>query len=134
RALSALLVSALVPGRRSSAGERLRDGLLREVRAMIDLRLPGVPDEIADQTAEICVTLTHLVIAAAADDDAERRDAMVHEHIDVMIAYLEAKFPVEGHPAWDDPDVPVTPRWPAPDRAARLATHERDGAKRISAS
>lgn len=121
RALPALLVSAMVPGRRSSAGERLREGFSREVRALIDLRLPGVPEQIRDETTEVCVTLTHLVIAAAADDDVDRRDAMVAEYIDVMLAYLEAKFPVEGHPAWDDPDAPIAPRWPAPDRAARLA-------------
>lgn len=121
RALPALLVSALVPGRRSSAGERLREGLLGEVRTLFDRRIPGIPVEVRDEAAEVCVTLTHLVIAAAADEDDERRAVMVAEYIDVLIAYLESKFPADGDPAWDDPDPPVVPRWPAPDREARLA-------------
>lgn len=120
-ALPALLVSALVPGGRSSAGERLRAGLRREVRTLIDLRIPGIPTVIRDETAEVCVTLTHLVIAAAGDDDEERRTIMVAEYIDVLIAYLEAKFPIDGDPVWDDPSPAVVPRWPAPDRETRLA-------------
>jgi len=121
RALPALLVSAMVPGRRSSAGERLREGLLNEVRSLIDLRIPGVPAKIRDESAEVCVTLTHLVIAAAADDDDERREVMVHEYIDVLLAYLEAKFPTADSPVWAQPNPPIKPRFPAPDRDARLA-------------
>jgi AcrR family transcriptional regulator len=121
RALPALLTSAMVPGRRSSAGERLREGLLAQVRTLIELRIPGVPVDIRDETAEVCVTLTHLVIASAADDDDLRRDRMMSEYIDVLLAYLEAKFPSPGSPAWEDPNVAVRPRFPAPNSAARLA-------------
>lgn len=128
RALPALLISAMVPGRRSTAGERLREGMIAEVRALIDLRIPGVPATIRDETAEICVTLTHLVIAAAGDDDEDHREVMVSEYIDVLIAYIEAKFPVAGDPVWDDPTAPVQPRWPAPDRAARLVAAGEDPA------
>lgn len=121
RALPALLVSALVPGRRSSAGERLREGLLAEVRDLIDLRIPDIPPALRDETAEVSVTLLQLVIAAAADEDDARREVMLGEHIDVIIAYIEAKFPVAGDPLWADPEPLITPRWPAPDRSARLA-------------
>src|SRR4051794_6319187 len=55
RALPALLVSAMVPGGRSSAGERLRTGLEGHIRALIELRVPGVPPDIRDRTAEVCV-------------------------------------------------------------------------------
>lgn len=128
RALPALLVSAMVPGRRSTAGERLREGLVVHIQGLIELRVPGIPEDIRDETAEVCVTLTHLVMAAAADPDDERRERLVHEHIDVLVAYLEAKFPSPGHPAWDDPDVAVKPRFAAPDRAARLAAGPTDPA------
>jgi AcrR family transcriptional regulator len=123
RALPALLVSAMVPGGRSSAGARLREGLEGHIRALIELRVPGVPHDIRDRTAEVCVTLAHLVVARAAEDDPER-DVMTAEYLDVMLAYLEAKFPAADHPAWTDPDVAVKPVFAAPNRAARLATAE----------
>lgn len=124
RALPALLLSAMVPGGRSAAGARLRDGLEGHVRDLVEIRVPGVPSDIRDRAAEVCVTLTHLVLAAAAHehDDAPERRAMTLEYVDVMLAYLEAKFPSENHPSWTDPDAPVKPLYPAPDRAARLAT------------
>ncbi|MCB1039708.1 MAG: TetR/AcrR family transcriptional regulator [Acidimicrobiales bacterium] len=124
RAMSALLVSAMVPGRRSSAGERLRDGLEGHIRGLIELRVPGIPTDLRDQTAEVCVTLAHLVITSAAEHpDATHRD-LTEEYIDVLLAYLEAKFPSADHPAWTDPDIPVRPLFAAPDRAARLATSQ----------
>jgi hypothetical protein len=85
--------------------------------------VPGVPHDIRDRTAEVCVTLAHLVVARAAEDDPER-DVMTAEYLDVMLAYLEAKFPAADHPAWTDPDVAVKPVFAAPNRAARLATAE----------
>jgi AcrR family transcriptional regulator len=122
RALPALLVSARVPGGRANAGARLRRGLEDHVRDLIELRVPGIPDDVVDRTAEVVVTLAHLVLAAAADDvDAAHRDAMTTEYVDVILAYLEAKFPSPDHPAWNDPDVTVRPLFPAPDRATRLA-------------
>lgn len=121
KALSALLVSAMVPGGRSPAGERLRTGLEAQIRGLVELRVPGVPDDVRDRTAEVLANLAHLVVAAAADPDDEHRDAMTAEYVDVMLAYLEAKFPSADHPAWSDPDVAVRPIFPAPDRAARLA-------------
>ncbi|MCU1354963.1 MAG: TetR-family transcriptional regulator [Acidimicrobiales bacterium] len=126
RALPALLVSAMVPGGRSHAGVRLRTGLEEHIRALIELRVPGVPLPLRDRTAEVCVTLAHLVIAAAADDDDPHREAMTAEYVDVMLAYLEAKFPAANHPAWTDPDVAVHPIFAAPDRASRLAALSRD--------
>lgn len=125
RALSALLVSAMVPGNRSTAGARLRTGLEGHIRGLIEVRVPGVPDDVRDRTAEVCVTLAHLVIAAAADEATDRR-ALTAEYIDVMLAYLEAKFPAADHPAWTDPDVAVKPIFAAPDRATRLAATPED--------
>ena len=123
RALPALLLSAMVPGGRSAAGTRLRLGLELHIRGLIEMRVPGVPDDIRDRTAEVLVTLAHLILAEAADQSGgeEHRSTMTSEYIDVMLAYLEAKFPAAHHPAWTDPDVPVRPAFPAPDRAARLA-------------
>lgn len=121
RALPALLVAAMVPGARASAGTRLRLGLEDHIRDLVELRVPGLPQDVVDRTAEVLVTLAHLVLAAAADHDHARRDAMVAEYVDVMLAYLEAKFPTADHPAWDDPDVTVKPIFAAPDRATRLA-------------
>lgn len=124
KALPALLVSAMVPGNRSPAGARMRDGLQGHIRGLIELRVPGIPADVRDRTAEVCVTLAHLVIAAAADGDLdqERRQVMTDEYIDVLLAYLEAKFPSSDHPAWTDPDVAVKPLFPAPQRAERIAS------------
>lgn len=126
RALPALLVSAMVPGGRANAGARLRRGLEDHVRVLIELRVPGLPDDIVDRTAEVVVTLAHLVLAASADDDEAHREVMTNEYVDVMLAYLEAKFPAPDHPSWTDPDVPVRPVFPAPDRATRLAARAED--------
>jgi AcrR family transcriptional regulator len=128
RALPALLASVMVPGGRSTAGERLRSGLEGHIRTLVELRIPGIPTELRDRTAEVCTTLAHLVIASAANADEPRRDVLTAEYVDVMLAYLEAKFPSADHPSWADPEVPVRPLFPAPDRATRLAsTHDDHG-------
>lgn len=121
RALPALLVSAMVPGGRSQAGARLRDGLEGHIRTILEIRVPGIPDDVRDRTAEVCVTLAYLVIAASADDPHGERSAITSEYIDVLLAYTEAKFPAANHPAWTDLDVAVRPVFAAPDRASRLA-------------
>lgn len=127
RALPALLVSTMVPGRRSDAGNRLRVTLTDHIGAIIDVRVPGVPADVRDQTAQVCVTFTYLVIAAATDDGPG--SALADEYIDAMIAYLEAKFPDADDPVWSAPEPAVTPRFPAPNRTARLAaaTVDEDG-------
>ena len=121
RALPALLVSTLVPGGRASAGARLRAGLEGHIRGLIRLRVPGLDDDSTNRTAAVMVSLAQLVLVAAADDDDDRRTALTAEYVDVMLAYLEAKFPVASHPAWTDPDVVVKPLSPGADRATRLA-------------
>lgn len=121
RALPALLVSAMVPGRRSGAGERLRAGLEQHVRELLELRVPGIPADIRDRTSDVCVTLTHLVLAAATDDQSGDGEPMAREYIDVMLAYLEAKFPDASDAAWSDPDAVVKPAFAAPDRSKRVA-------------
>jgi hypothetical protein len=115
-----------VPGGRSAAGTRLRTGLEQHIRGLIEMRVPGVPDDVRDRTSEVLVTLAHLVLAAASDpaDDDAHREALTGEYIDVMLAYLEAKFPSPDHPSWTDPEVPVRPVYPAPQRATRLAQAE----------
>jgi AcrR family transcriptional regulator len=123
KALPALLVSAMVPGNRSPAGVRMRAGLEGHIRGLIELRVPGIPVDLRDRTAEVVVTLAHLVIAAAADgdeDDAHRQE-LTDEYIDVLLAYLEAKFPSAGHPSWNDPNVAVKPLFAAPQQAERIA-------------
>ena len=100
----------------------MRSGLEGHIRALIELRVPGIPTELRDRTAEVTVTLAQLVIAAAADEDDDRRDLLTGEYIDVLLAYLEAKFPSSDHPAWTDPDVAVKPLFPAPQRAERIAS------------
>ncbi len=124
RALPALLISSMVPGGRSRAGERMRQGLVTHVRDLIEVRIPGIPADLGDQTAEVVTTLAVLVIATAAADDSPQRDALTDEYVDVMLAYLEAKFPSAGHPSWTDPDAAVRPLFAAPNRDARLAALE----------
>ena len=122
KALPALLVSAMVPGGRSPAGARMRAGLEGHIRGLIELRVPGIPTDLRDRTAEVTVTLAHLVIAAAVDgEDDERRELLTNEYVDVLLAYLEAKFPAADHPAWSDPDVAVKPLFAAPQRDERIA-------------
>lgn len=120
RAMSALLVSAMVPGGRSAAGQRLRDGLEGYVRRVMDLRVPNLPAEIRDRTTAVCVTLMHLILASAASDDPQS-EILCDEYIDVLLAYLEAKFPDASHPVWNDPDASVQPVFAAPSRAVRVA-------------
>lgn len=127
RALPALLASTMVPGRRSEAGARLRQALTDSIAELIEIRAPGVPPLVRDETAEVCTTLTHLVVAATTDVDEDHGTRLAAEYVDVMIAYLEAKFPGADHPAWTDPDAAVRPRFPAPDRAARLAASATSG-------
>ncbi len=88
---------------------------------LLELRAPGIPEDIRDRSSEVIVTLVYLVLAAAADSDNEHRAAVTDEYIDVVLAYLEAKFPSPDSPAWTDPEVPVRPVFAAPDRARRLA-------------
>lgn len=121
RALPALLVAAMVPGTRAAAGTRLRTGLTSHIRTLVVLRVPGLPDEIVDRTAEVMVTLAHLALATAADHEHPHREEMLDEYVDVMLAYLEAKFPSADHPAWTNPRPVVKPVFPAPDRASRVA-------------
>jgi AcrR family transcriptional regulator len=125
RALSALLVSAMVPGGRSSAGLRMRRGLEGHIAMLIEVRVPGVPAEIRDRSATVCATVAQLVVAAAADKGDVDSDVLTNEYIDVMVAYLEAKFPATGHPVWTDPHPAVTPAFAAPDQATRLAQSTR---------
>lgn len=124
RALPALLVTTMVPGSRSEAGTRLKGVLTTHIGRVIESRVPGIPPELRDETAEVCVTLTQLVVAAATDDDPERGTRLAAEYVEVLIAYLEARFPDASHPAWTDPNAPVRPRFPAPDRTARLAASQ----------
>ena len=123
RAMSALLASAMVPGGRSAAGERLRDGLEGYVRQVIELRVPGVPADTRDRAAGACVTLVHLTLASAADD-GPHREAMCQEYIDAMLAYIEAKFPDPDHPVWNDSEASVKPAFPAPSREVRMAADD----------
>lgn len=122
RALPALLVSTMVPGRRSDAGTRLRLTLTEHIGRIIDLRVPGVPDDVREDTAQVCVTFTYLVISAATEGDEGRH--LADEYVDALIAYLEAKFPDADSPVWNEEDPAVTPRFPAPNRVARLAAAE----------
>ena len=96
------------------------------VRALVEVRVPGIPDDLRDQTAEVVTTLAVLVIAAAAADETPRRGALTAEYVDVMLAYLEAKFPSPDHPAWTDPAPAIKPLFAAPDRASRLAAVGQD--------
>lgn len=122
RALPALLVSTMVPGGRSAAGRRLRSGLADHIRDLVEVRVPGIPADLRDRTVEVCVTLAHLVLTAdaSAGDDPEGR-ALAAEYVDVLLAYLDAKFPSAGDPAWTDQHASVAPAFPAPDRDARVA-------------
>lgn len=122
RALPALLVSAMAPGNRSPAGQRLREGLHGHIQNLIELRVPGVPTDIRDRSAEVCVTLVHLVLAASSLADDREDQSMTDEYIDVTLAYLEAKFPSPDDPAWTNEAVTVKPVFPAPERATRVAT------------
>jgi AcrR family transcriptional regulator len=121
RALPALLMAALVPGGRSNAGARLRAGLVRNVQALLDLRIPGVNPDIRDRAAEVCVSIIHFMVIAASGVEGPDQDVLTDEYIDVLLAYLEAKFPAGDHPVWSDPEPAVRPLF------AAQHTHERRG-------
>lgn len=132
RALPALLVSSMVPGGRSPAGQRLNRALIDHIGELVEARVPGIPRDIRDRTAQVCVSMSYLVLAAGAADeaDAEADDVvpalvagrdLAEEYVDAIIAYLIAKFPPAHHPAWSDPTVAVKPVLRAPDADERIA-------------
>lgn len=115
RALPALLVSAMVPGGRSTAGERLREGLEVRIGQLIELRVPGVPPEGRDRVAQVATTLTHLAISSAVADPAASG-----EYVDALLSYLEAKFPESDDPVWKDPTPLIAPISPGSTRRDRV--------------
>lgn len=117
KALPALLVSAMVPGGRSTAGERLREGLESRIRDLIELRVPGVPAEGRDRATVVATTLTHLAISSMGTNPSA-----AFEYIDTLLTYLDAKFPEASDPVWDDPDgALVRPIFPGAPHQARVS-------------
>ena len=140
KALPALLVSAMVPGeplpRRRPHARRPRG----PHPGLIELRVPGIPDRAAGPHRR------GVRDARPPGDRGRRRrrrrraprQLLTDEYIDVLLAYLEAKFPASDAPAWSDPDVAVKPAVPRPParrahRPSRLSARGTTNARPLGA-
>jgi AcrR family transcriptional regulator len=120
-ALGALLASVIAPGNPSPAGALLRDNMHAQLEAVLDLRVPGIDPEDRTRVARLLldVVLTLLTTVGHLPEAEQPRTAQ--EYVDLILSYLDAKFPPEDDPAWSDPARRVRPIRSAPQVAADRA-------------
>lgn len=108
-AMSALLLSASVPANDDSPGARLRSTLERAVGSLLEVRVPELSRHDRDRTAQITVTITFSILARAKMLKPEARNAMVDELTNVLLAWLNARFPLPTDPVWQHASPLVPP-------------------------
>lgn len=113
-ALAALLAAAVSPPATSAAGDRLEANLAEQVRGLLELRVPDLDPVERDRVAAVIlrVVLTMLTTLPTLDPSA-RADA-AEDYADLLVAYVNAKFPAEDDPVWAQLDPAVRPFRPAP--------------------
>lgn len=121
RAFSAIAVTATGPASEGGAGERLRSRLTGHVGDLVARRVPGIGDQDRDEAADAVVTVVNAFLIRAGDVSPEDQGRLFQQLADVVLAYVEAKFPPAGAPAWDDPDPAVAPVLPG--RVVEPPTH-----------
>lgn len=113
-ALGALLASAIAPGNPSPAGRRLRDNMHTQLVAVLDLRVPGIEPVDRDRVARVLLDVALTLVTTVAHLPEDEQAATSSEYVDLILAYLDAKFPPPDDPAWTDPARPVRPMRAAP--------------------
>ena len=113
-AFGALLSSAIAPGNPSAAGQRLRVDMNRQLVAVLDLRVPGLDPADRDRVALVLLDVALTLLSTVGHLPPDQREATTNEYVDLIVCYLDVKFPAEDDPAWDDPNPRVRPIRPAP--------------------
>lgn len=109
RALASLLASAVSPAAPSLAGRRLEANLSENLASLIETRVPDVSVVERDRMASVIVRVVLTMLSAVPTFDESARPAVIAEYADLLVAYVDAKFPAADHPVWDDPDPAVVP-------------------------
>lgn len=124
-ALAALLSSVLSPMTTSDAGRRLEENLATQVRALLELRVPDLmPTERERVTAVVLRVVLTLLTTLPTVPEADR-EATAEDFSDLLVAYVNAKFPAADAPVWAEDDPPVRPYRPAPQVVVDPTTGER---------
>jgi AcrR family transcriptional regulator len=100
RAYAAIAATASGPASVGGAGERLRSGLTGHVAALVERRVPDISPADRDEVSDAVVTVVNAFLVRAGDVDPAGRDRLFGPLGDVVLAYVEAKFPPEDHPVW----------------------------------
>jgi len=113
-ALGALLASAIAPANPSPAGQRLRADMHAQLVTVLDLRVPGIEPVDRDRVARVLLDVALTLVSTVAHLPEEEQAKTTREYVDLILAYLDAKFPPPDDPSWDDPTRPVQPLQAAP--------------------
>ncbi len=114
RALAALLASAVSPTDPSAVGQRLEANLSENLALLIELRVPDVSAAERDRVAAVIVRVVLTMLTAVPTFEPSARPAVTAEYADMLVAYVEAKFPSADDPVWNNPDPAVVPLHAAP--------------------
>jgi AcrR family transcriptional regulator len=92
--------------------------------AVLEARVPGIPDDERDLVA---ATITRIVIGMMADHvraDLEQGNLILLELRYVLAAYLHSRYPAAGDPVWDAEHPALVPVRPSarPPRSGRPVT------------
>jgi len=112
RAFSAIAATASGPAAGDGAGQRLRSGLAGHVADLVELRVPDIGPAHRDEVTDAVVTVVNAFLIRAGDVAPDGQDRLFHQLADVVLAYVDAKFPPAGAPVWDDPHPTVAPILP----------------------
>jgi AcrR family transcriptional regulator len=112
RAFSAIAATASGPASEGGAGERLRTGLAGHVAHLVERRVPDIGPDDRDEVSDAVVTVVNAFLIRAGDDPPGGRPRLFRQLADVVLAYVDAKFPPADDPVWDDPAPAVTPILP----------------------
>lgn len=112
RAFSAIAATASGPASEGGAGARLRSGLAVHVAHLVERRVPDIGAEDRDEVSDAVVTVVNAFLIRAGDVATDERGRLFRQLADVVLAYVDAKFPPAADPVWDDPAPAVTPLLP----------------------
>lgn len=112
RAFSAIAATASGPASEGGAGERLRSGLAGHVAHLVELRVPDIGPDDRDEVSDAVATVVNAFLIRAGDVPTRRRERLFRQLGDIVLAYVDAKFPPADSPVWDDPAPAVAPILP----------------------
>lgn len=113
-ALGALLASAIAPGNPSPAGHLLRDNMNAQLESLIDHRVPGIGADDRTRVARMLLDVVLTLLSTVGHLAPAEQPRTAQEYVDLILSYLDAKFPSEDDPVWTDPGRRIRPISPAP--------------------